>query len=896
MTDWSKDLGAALDSGDADHMRAMLSRVPREAMRQIVPALEHMAQTSEHAGRMEEALFYRDRLVDALPAESAHGNAQRAARAQLRLRLQRYGDALDDAQRLTTGLPEDALGHRLAGEAHEGLDDVAQALIAYRRALRCAPDDALAARVRTLDEEMRKAALLRQALDPEAAQEPLRVELPPPPEVLFDPTLFDDPSMPADSDAFRIEGIARHLWRYSGQSSARNAIQRLTDPVWCTAWDKALAGSAGARMRFVGSELGVFALRALHHGAAHALCAERYPQDARIATGMVQKHFLAPWHALHGQAIQRWSEEERRASFETFAAAIDISGSGEEATIPDCDVLVFPQIDHTLLGTGIVPAVRAYRGEGRAAPRVLPARATLYAMAVRWDYPDAAGSADATELADAAEGAALALDAISRLRWSAYPQPLELAAEFWTALTAPTEIGTLDFADFAEVAWDLSLPVIADGSADAILVWFELELGDASIRSAPDSDLRCIRPAVYYTDPTPLRRGESLALRIEAQETRLHVRPSPPPVQPRAHGLPAWYVPMLGDTRRNAAYRKALHTALAAAPSQLALDIGAGCGLLSMFAAQAGAARVVGCEQHPVIAGIGREIIAANGFADSISLVAKECRALTVPDDLPGRADLAIFQLFDCSLIGEGVLHFLEHAREHLLSADTRYLPAGARLRAMAVEYRIDRILDVDATLLNPYRASPNFISVDARTLDYRALSEPFDLFDFDFATAGPDPQELAIDVSALADGSVGAILFWFDLRLDADTVLSNAPGGDDALHWKQGLQFLPEARVVAGQTLPLVAQHNGSGLRLQWRPDGLPADAFSRMPRFDPRWLAASAELEQQTRTLLQHCAQNPDEFAKVAQIAQRMAVDPARYDLDPVIAQRFMSMFFAG
>lgn len=887
MTDWSKDLSAALDSGDAGHMRAMLSRVPREAMRQIVPVLEHMAETSEHEGRVEEALFYRDRLVDAVPAGSTRGNSLLAARARLRLGLQRYAEALDDAQHLSTISPDNALGHRLAGEAHEGLDDVAQALTAYQRALHCAPDDALAARISTLDEEIRKAAVLRQALDPDATQEPLRIELPPPPEVLFDPALFDDPSMPADSDAFRIEGIARHLWRYSAQSSARNAIQRLTDPVWCAAWDTALAGTAGASMRFVGSELGVFALRALHHDAAHALCAERYPQDTRITTGMVQKHFLAPWHALYGDAIRHWSEDERRASFETFAAAINISGNGEDAAIPECDVLVFPQIDHTLLGTGIVGAVRAYCGDGRAAPRVLPARATLYAMAVRWDYPDAS---------DAPEDASLALDAIHRLRWSAYPQPLELTAEFWTALTAPVRIGALDFANFTEVTWDLSLPAIADGHVDAILVWFEAALGEARISSAPDSDLRCIRPAVYYTDPTPLHRGESLALRVEAQETRLHVRPSPPPSQPRAHSLPAWYVPMLGDARRNAGYRKALRTALAAAPSQLALDIGAGCGLLSMLAAQAGAARVIGCEQHPVIAGVGREVVAANGWADRISLIAKECRTLTVPDDLPARADLAIFQLFDCSLIGEGVLHFLAHAREHLLTADARFLPAGARLRAMAVEYRIDRILDIDATLLNPYRASPNFINVDARTLDYRALSAPFDLFDFDFANAGPAAQELAIDVPALAEGSVGALLFWFDLRLDADTVLSNAPDGGDGLHWKQGLQFLPEARVAAGQTLPLVAHHNGSGLRLQWRPDGLPAEAFSRMPRFDPRWLAASTELEQQTRNLLQHCAQNPDEFAKVAQIAQRMAVDPARYDLDPVIAQRFMSMFFAG
>ncbi len=893
MMDWSRDLSAALDSGDAEHMRAMLSRVPPEAMRQAAPMLERMAETSEHAGRLEEALFYRDRLVDAVSGNGSRSSIHRAARARLRLQLQRYAEALEDAEQLTTTSPGDALGHRLAGEAHEGLDDGAQALAAYRRALRCAHDDDLAAHVRALDDQLRKAAVLRHALDPDATQEPLRIELPPPPDVRFDPALFDDPSMPTGSDAFRIEGIARHLWRYSGQSSPRNAIQRLDDPAWCAAWDTALADTAGARVRFVGSELGVLALRALHHGAAHALCAERYPQDARIATGMTQKHFLAPWHALHGDAVQNWSEDERRASFEAFAAAVDIVGTGsEDDAIPDCDALVFPQIDHTLLGTGIVRAVRAYCRDGRAAPRVLPARATLYAMAVQWRYPDAS---------DASQAAAVALDAIGRLRWSAYPQSLELGPDFWTALTAPTEIGSLDFADFAERAWDLSLPAIADGRVDAVLIWFELDLsglalGDARISSAPDSALRCLRPAVYYTDPNPLRIGQSFALRIEAQETRLHVRPSPPPAQQRSHGLPSWYVPMLGDAHRNAAYRKALRSTLATAPSRLALDIGAGCGLLSMFAAQAGAQRVIGCEQHPIIAAIGRETITANGWADSVCLIAKECRTLTVPDDLPQRADLAIFELFDCSLIGEGVLHFLAHAREHLLAADARYLPAGARLRAMAVEYRIDRILDVDATLLNPYRASPNFINVDARTLDYRMLSAPFDLFDFDFATAGPAAQELAIDVPALADGSVGAILFWFDLRLDADTVLSNAPDGGDGLHWKQGLQFLPEARVAAGQTLPLVAHHNGSGLRLQWRPDGLPTDALSRMPRFDPRWLAASTELEQQTRNLLQHCAQNPDEFAKVAQIAQRMAVDPARYDLDPVIAQRFMSMFFTG
>jgi hypothetical protein len=79
----------------------------------------------------------------------------------------------------------------------------------------------------------------------------------------------------------------------------------------------------------------------------------------------------------------------------------------------------------------------------------------------------------------------------------------------------------------------------------------------------------------------------------------------------------------------------------------------------------------------------------------------------------------------------------------------------------------------------------------------------------------------------------------------------------------------------------------------MRWRQDGLPAERFSRLPRLDPQWLKASQDLEQQTQQLLQHCARNPDEYRKVAAIAQRMAVDPARFDLDPAIAERFMQLF---
>src|SRR5262245_26711613 len=187
-------------------------------------------------------------------------------------------------------------------------------------------------------------------------------DLPLPPLPVFDPALFDDPAIPASFDGFRVEGLKQHLWRYGGQLAPSHAIARLEDPAWLAAWDAALASTRGERVLLRGSELGTFGLRALPHGARHALCVETHPLNARIAAGMAQKHFLPAWHAQHGADVQAWSEDERRRSFEAFAGGIDVVTAAEplagEAT---CDVLVFPAIDHTLLGTGIAKAVRQYR-------------------------------------------------------------------------------------------------------------------------------------------------------------------------------------------------------------------------------------------------------------------------------------------------------------------------------------------------------------------------------------------------------------------------------------------------------------------------------------------------------------------------------------------------------
>ena len=488
-------------------------------------------------------------------------------------------------------------------------------------------------------------------------------------------------------------------------------------------------------------------------------------------------------------------------------------------------------------------------------------------------------------------------NALNNLRWSPSPPALDVPNAAWSALTEPAFVGEVDLLHFAPRVWDVALQVAIPGQVDAIVYWFELDLGGIHISNAPDSDLQCIKPAVQYVDSTPVRLGLPLYVRINVHETRLHFDLVPASTQVRAGQLADWQLPMLLDRRRNEAYGRSIARAMAAKANQTVLELGAGCGLLSILAAQAGARRVTACESDSFLAAAGNSIIASSDLADRIRLLNEDSRSLTVPHKLSDRADLLLFDLFDCSLIGAGILHFLKHARAELLQPDARYLPQAATLRAAVIEHRFDQIWGIDVKLLNPYRhSSTSFVNVDADQLKYRWLSEPVDVFAFDFATATPVPQEVELRLPIIASGAAGAILFWFDVQLDAESCLSNRPGSGSSLHWRQGIQFLQEAQVDTSMTLPLVARHDGSSLTFKWQPGAVQAEHFSRIPVFDPRVVASAIALDRQTLEIHHHCRQNPTMCADVAELALRFAVDPALHDIDPGVARRFAKTFLGS
>lgn len=296
--------------------------------------------------------------------------------------------------------------------------------------------------------------------------------------------------------------------------------------------------------------------------------------------------------------------------------------------------------------------------------------------------------------------------------------------------------------------------------------------------------------------------------------------------------VPRWHWEMLHDEERAELYDRAIRRAVAADPGALVLDIGAGSGLLAMMAARAGAHRVVACEGQSAVAETTARVVRVAGYDDAVAVVPKMSTRMTVPEDLPRRADLLVTEIVDCGLLGEGILGTIAHAREHLLTAEATIMPCRGRIIAQLVEserlHRKNHVGKLYGFDLAPFNRLSTLEYFDSRLHrhEHRALSEPLPVFDFDFYTADARPQRTELRVRPTAAGRLHAIAFWFEMDLLPGITLHNAPGHDS--HWKQAIQCLPAPLLVQpGETVVLDASHDGECVRFEVRNGSSPQPGF---------------------------------------------------------------------
>jgi type II protein arginine methyltransferase len=242
--------------------------------------------------------------------------------------------------------------------------------------------------------------------------------------------------------------------------------------------------------------------------------------------------------------------------------------------------------------------------------------------------------------------------------------------------------------------------------------------------------------------------------------------------------VPQWHFSLVHDHGRYAAYDEALRRAVT--PTSRVLEIGAGTGLLAMMAARAGAAAVVTCEVVPAIAEKATEIVAHNGYADRVRVVAKHSDRLDAEADVGGRADILVSEIISNNFLSEGVLPAHERAVRDLLKPGGRVIPARGKVRVALAHYSgetrsLTQIAGFDLSAFSALARPIRRILVGDGQLTLR--SDPADLFVFDLASGRYCAPAQASFSCRSAGGEVNGIVQWIALELDEVTHYENRPG-----------------------------------------------------------------------------------------------------------------------
>ncbi len=275
--------------------------------------------------------------------------------------------------------------------------------------------------------------------------------------------------------------------------------------------------------------------------------------------------------------------------------------------------------------------------------------------------------------------------------------------------------------------------------------------------------------------------------------------------------VPGWHFNLIRDEPRTLAYEAALIRNIK--PGMRVLEIGAGTGVLAMMAARAGAAHVYTCEANPAVARTAAEIVAANGFADRVTVLAKHSTAIDVDADLGGRADMLVSEIVSNDVLGEEVLPSHEHAIEQLLVPGAPVIPRAAMARVALADHdrqrhRLGAAYGFDFSAFNHLARAVYRVPIEDKRL--RLLSDPADLFRFDISSgAYTNDARASIELTATG-GQVTGVIQWLVLDLDEAGGLEAGPGMTAFSNWAMMFHAFPEPiETVPGQKVVIHGMHN---------------------------------------------------------------------------------------
>ena len=284
---------------------------------------------------------------------------------------------------------------------------------------------------------------------------------------------------------------------------------------------------------------------------------------------------------------------------------------------------------------------------------------------------------------------------------------------------------------------------------------------------------------------------------------------------------------MLRDWPRNSAYRRFFEENVHLVQDKVVMDVGAGTGILSLFAASVGARKVYAVEASNT-ALLCKEIIQQNGFADKIEVIHSRVEDVDLGKDI--KVDVIVSEWMGFYLLHESMLDSVIVARDRFLAEDGIMAPSVARIYLAPVnmedflEEKFEfwtNVCGFDFSAAVPHAQQKLLQEPLTKELDERQVkAAPQILREFNLKTVKVSEVQALTDTLSFhveSTSEVHGFAIWFDVdfrqgallsateapsagpgtwKVVPPSVLSTSPASP-VTHWKQTVILLPRALSV---------------------------------------------------------------------------------------------------
>ncbi|PWN46261.1 S-adenosyl-L-methionine-dependent methyltransferase, partial [Ceraceosorus guamensis] len=264
---------------------------------------------------------------------------------------------------------------------------------------------------------------------------------------------------------------------------------------------------------------------------------------------------------------------------------------------------------------------------------------------------------------------------------------------------------------------------------------------------------------------------------------------------------------MLKDTVRTDSYRNAIMNNPHLFKGKTVLDVGCGTGILCMFAAKAGAKKVVGVDMSEIIEQ-AKVIVDKNGFSDVITLVKGKLEEVDLGLGPNGKVDVIISEWMGYALLYESMLDTVLLARDKYLAPGGILMPDSATLFLSAIEdqeYKEEKIGFWDDVYGFDYSCIKDIALKEplVDTVELKSVvCDPAKVLHLDLLKCTKEDLAFksSFQLTATRNDYVHAFLAWFDISFDAchKPVRFSTGPHSRYTHWKQTVFYIPGMLLVS--------------------------------------------------------------------------------------------------